>query len=120
MDPLALAVATIRFVRCFLEEEDRMSAVQVGIALTCHSLISLTMYFFVFEIKAVVNQLKAKDGYDYKIMEKPRKFMKTLIMSAGAVYTVLYTVIRVQMALDDHIPVAEEVLYILTLSSNPY
>lgn len=63
---LYLIVSTIRFVRSFLSDEDRLSPVQVGISLTCHSLISLTMYYFVFEMQAVVDQLESNDTYDYQ------------------------------------------------------
>lgn len=63
---LYFAVVLVRFIRCFLPEENRFNPLQTGISLACHSLISLTMYYFVFEMVAVMDQLKAEDSYDYK------------------------------------------------------
>ena len=63
---LYFVVVLTRFISCFLPEENRMSPLQTGISLTCHSLISLAMYYFAFEMLAVMDQLKATDSYDYK------------------------------------------------------
>jgi hypothetical protein len=53
---LYFIVMLLRFLRCFVSkngngidvEDD--SPLQTGISLTCHTLISMSMYFFVFEM----------------------------------------------------------------------
>lgn len=59
LDPSALitmlfyyTVILVRFIQCFLGENDG-SKLQVGISLSCHTLISMSIYFFVFEMNAV-------------------------------------------------------------------
>lgn len=37
----------------------------VGINLSCHSLISMTMYYFVFEMQRIKDQLSAKTKVEY-------------------------------------------------------
>lgn len=116
---LYFTVSLARFVRCFLSEEDRLSPVQTGISLACHSLISLAMYYFVFEMQAVMDQLRASDSYDFKAREQRRKRNKTLVMSLGIAYTLLYVSIRVHMALGHGLGAVEELVYIATFSIKP-
>ena len=51
---LYLSVAFIRFLRCFIDS-NRQSPIQIGIELSCHTLMSMTMYYFTFEMQAVVD-----------------------------------------------------------------
>ena len=59
LDPSALitllfyfTVMLVRFLRCFIGA-DASSSVQIGISLSCHTLISMSIYFFVFEMNTV-------------------------------------------------------------------
>ena len=51
---LYLIVIFIRFLRALISGDNRLGAVQVGINIVCHQCISMTMYHFVFEMKAVL------------------------------------------------------------------
>jgi hypothetical protein len=66
LDPSALItlslyfiVMLIRFIRSMVQGNIESPA-QIGISLSCHTLISMSMYFFVFEMKSVQIQIQAK------------------------------------------------------------
>jgi hypothetical protein len=62
MDPSALftmslyfTVMLIRFLQCFINQKGEIdikddSPIQTGISLSCHTLISMSIYYFVFEM----------------------------------------------------------------------
>lgn len=66
LDPSALITLSLyftamllRFLRCFLNSNGEGvdvnddTPLQTGISLSCHTLISMTLYYFVFEMQAV-------------------------------------------------------------------
>lgn len=55
---LYLSVMFIRFLRCIISSDNRVSPVQVGINIACHTLISMSMYHFVFEMQSVRIQVE--------------------------------------------------------------
>lgn len=61
---LYFIVMLIRFIRC-LANHNHETPTQIGISLSCHTLISMSMYYFVFEMQAVKIQLEAKTLLEY-------------------------------------------------------
>jgi len=61
---LYLAVISIRCLSAFLDNED--TPLQTGVFLCCDSLISIALYFFVFEMFAVREQLESNDSREYR------------------------------------------------------
>jgi hypothetical protein len=52
------SVMLIRFLRCTIDGSADTPA-SIGVSLSCHTLISMSLYFFVFEMQAVKYQLTA-------------------------------------------------------------
>lgn len=90
---LYLFVMFIRFIRCFTKSGDnRFSPIQVGINIVCHTLISMTMYFFVFEMSSVKIQI---EGGPMAIprAETNRK-VKYSVLAGIITYLVVYLTVR--------------------------
>ena len=61
LDPSALITLSfyfiamlIRFIRCFITG-NADTPVSIGVSLSCHTLISMSLYYFVFEMQSVKN-----------------------------------------------------------------
>jgi hypothetical protein len=49
---LYFTVMLVRFIRAIVEFNHE-TPTQIGLSLTCHTLISMSMYYFVFEMQSV-------------------------------------------------------------------
>lgn len=105
----------VRFIRCLIKG-DSESPVQIGISLSCHTLISMSMYFFVFEMQAVKIQLQAKTLLEYDSMQRTNRRRKTVVMILSSIYGISYTTLRVMSAGQGYFNTAQETLYIPTFT----
>ena len=111
---LYIIVVTLRFVRVFLGQKEE--ALQTGISLLCDSLISIALYFFVFEMFAVREQLESKDTREYMRRTKRNNRVRAIIMIFTVIYAGVYTYFRIDIDMDEGISTIEQYLYIPTFS----
>jgi hypothetical protein len=107
---LYLTVITIRFFRVFFARDD--TPLQTGISLCCDSLISIALYFFVFEMFAVREQLESHDSREYRRRTKRNNKLRAVIMGFAIVYAAVHTYFRINIDLDEGISLIESILYI--------
>ena len=107
LDPSALitlslyfTVMLIRFLKQFIADNVDTPA-SIGISLSCHTLISMSMYFFVFEMQTVKDQLSAVTSLEFAKFQYRTRRNKTIVMILTLIYGVSYTVIRVLFAIHD-------------------
>ena len=99
---LYFVVMLVRFLRCFvakngngIDVEDD-TPLQTGISLSCHTLISMSMYFFVFEMQSVklYNELAQSDHNAYTEGRRINLRKRNIVMIITACYGISYTTIR--------------------------
>lgn len=61
---LYLVSIFLKLFRFFIKDVSG-TAFSMALGLLCNSLIELAMYYFVFEMRTVMDQLKSNDSYDY-------------------------------------------------------
>lgn len=95
---LYLLVVFIRFLRTFFSDSsslgNRFSPLQVGINIVCHTLISLTMYHFVFEMQA--ERIQIEGGGSAKVYQRTDRNNKAKfgVISLLILQLVIYLTIR--------------------------
>ena len=89
----------------------------VGINLSCHSLISMTMYYFVFEMQRIKDQLSAKTKLECNSFRLKTRRNRAIVLGLTLIYAISYSTIRVLAAMKgDKFTTAEEVIYIPTFT----
>lgn len=73
-------------------------AICVGINLTCHSLISMTMYYFVFEMQRIKDQLSAKTKVECEKFRLKTRRNRAIVLGLTLGYAISYTTLRVLAA----------------------
>lgn len=107
---LYLAVVSIRCFRVFFDRND--TPLQTGISLCCDSLISIALYFFVFEMFAVREQLESHDSREYRRRTKRNNRLRAVIMGFAVIYAGVDTWFRIDIDLDEGINTIETFVYI--------
>ena len=122
LDPSALItlslyfiVMLIRFLRCFISNNTD-TPLQIGISLSCHTLISMSMYYFVFEMQTVRYQMECANNEEYVEKRRINNRRKLIVMFVSAVYGISYTVIRVLFSLNGKFNSVEKVIYIIAFT----
>jgi len=123
---LYFVVMLVRFLRCFVSSNgngidvESDSPLQTGISLTCHTLISMSMYFFVFEMQSVklFVEFAAHDHSTYIERKKSNLLQRNIVMGIAACYGISYTTIRTIHANnpEDNFEGFMKIAYIITFS----
>lgn len=123
LDPSALVTVSLYFTVMLLRFLHSMLMLDmdapecIGINLTCHSLISMTMYYFVFEMKRIKDQITAKTKQECNKFRLNTKRNRKIVLILTLIYTVSYTTIRVLVAMkDNHYTTVETAFYIPTFT----
>jgi hypothetical protein len=129
LDPSALitlslyfTVTLIRFVSCFINNKGGGldikddSPFQTAISLSCHTLISMSIYFFVFEMQAVRIQLEQLANFE--TLKQSNLKIRNFVMGITLIYGISYSTIRTVFSVDrQFVSTTEEVAYVITFTT---
>lgn len=123
LDPSALITLSLYFIAMLLRFLHSMLMFSmdapecIGINLSCHSLISMTMYYFVFEMQRIKDQLTAKTKQECNMFRLRTKRNRKIVLILTLIYSVSYSTIRVLVAMkNNQFSPIETAIYIPTFS----